>query len=269
MISSTFARLAILLTVLAGFFGDVACAWVPVRAHPQNPYILEFRGQPTLLRTYGPHYGWLFDSSLSYTPHFEVFQRDGMNLTRIWCMGYPADTPENFIQPWQRATTGPNALDGSKKWDLNTWNEAYFTRLKALAQAASDRGIVVEFTFFSVFYYDDLEWQKSPFHPSNNVQGFGSAANRYECLRQNSANALLFEKQQAAVRRVVRELNGFDNVIFEIVNEPFWNEPGIKDSEEIAFHQTLLAAIREEEAVLSNRHLVAHNFPQQIPALSS
>jgi uncharacterized repeat protein (TIGR02543 family) len=245
-----------------------ASAWPPVRAHPQNPYLLEFRGRPTLLRTYGPHYGWLFDSSLSYTPHFNVFQRDGMNLTRIWCMGYPADNPQDFIQPWQRATTGANALDGLKKWDFNTWNEAYFTRLKTMAQAASDRGIVVEFTFFSVFY-EDAEWTRSPFHPSNNVQGYGSAANRYECMRQNSVNALLLERQIAAVRRIVRELNGFDNVTYEIVNEPFWNEPGIKDAEEVAFHNSMLAAIREEEAVLPNRHLVAHNFPQQMSAMSS
>ena len=68
--------------------------------------------------------------------------------------GLPGRRPQDFIQPWQRATTGTNALDGLKKWDLNTWNEAYFTRLKAIAQAASDRGIVVEFTFFSVLYED-------------------------------------------------------------------------------------------------------------------
>ena len=151
-----------------------------------------------------------------------------------------------------------------KKWDLNTWNEAYFTRLKDIAQAASDRGIIVEFTFFSVLYDDIWNGQNSPFHPSNNVQGYGSPTNRYECLRQNSVNALLFERQLAAVRRIVRELNGFDNVTYEIVNEPFWNEPGVKDSEEVAFHNSMLAAIREEEAALPNRHLVAHNFPQQM-----
>ncbi len=261
-------RLGAVVGSIMVFSGSQASAAVPIRAHPQNPYILEFRGEPTLLRTFGPPYEWLFDSTLSYTPYMNTFQRDGMNLTRVWCMGYPAYVPENFTQPWARSASASNALDGLKKWDLNVWNEAYFTRLKAIAQAASDRGIVVEFTLYSVMY-DDLEWRKSPFHPSNNVQGYGSSANRYDCLRQNSANALLLEKQKAAVKRIVRELNGFDNVFFEIVNEPFWNEPGVKDSEEVAFHNTMLAAIREEEATLPNRHLVAHNFPQQISAMSS
>ena len=165
-----------------------------------------------------------------------MLKRDGMNLCRIWCMGYPT-APQRLIQPWQRSTTGTNALDGLKKWDLNTWDEAYFTRLKAIAQAASDRGIVVEFTFFSVLY-DDTEWRRSPFHASNNVQGYGSATNRFDCLRQNSVNALLFERQMAAVKRIVRELNGFDNVYYEIQNEPWWNEPGVKDSEEVAFQNS-------------------------------
>ncbi|MEY3895273.1 MAG: hypothetical protein RLZZ214_792 [Verrucomicrobiota bacterium] len=268
MTPHTLARFAAVLGIFSTFPFHHASAAVPVRAHPQNPYILEFRNKPTLLRTYGPAYGWLFDSSLTYVPHLTVLQRDGMNLSRTWCMGYPADSPQNFIQPWPRSTTGTNALDGLKKWDLNSWNEAYFTRIKAIAQAASDRGVVVEFTLFSVLY-EDAEWTKSPFHPSNNIQGYGSSTSRYDCMRQNSANSLLFEKQKAAVKRIVRELNAFDNVYYEIANEPFWNEAGVKDSEEVAFHNSLLTAIREEEATLPNRHLVAHNYPQQISALST
>ena len=267
MIFSTLARVAVLFFFWAAAVNP-GSAWEPVRAHPLNPYVVEFRGKPTLLRTFGPAYEWLFDSSLTYTPYMDVFHRDGMNLTRIWCIGYPAWTPEHVNQPWPRATTGANALDGLKKWDLSKWNEDYFIRLKAIAQAASDRGIVVEFTFLSVFY-SDLEWQKSPFHPSNNVQGYGASGNRYDSMRQNSANASLMERQTAAVRRIVRELNGFDNVIFEIQNEPFWNEENVKDDEEVAFHNSMLAAIRDEEATLQNRHLVAHNFPQQMAAMSA
>ena len=268
MISSALARMAAVLGILIGFPGNVASAWEPLRAHPQNPYILEFRGQPALLRTFGPRYEWIFDSSHDFIPYLDVFQRDGMNLTRVWCLGYPASPAANFNQPWQRATTGANALDGLRKWDFNTWNEAYFTRLKAFAQAASDRGIAVEFTLFSVFY-NDTEWTKSPFHPSNNVQGYGAPNNRYDCFRENVANASLLAEQKKAVRRIVRELNGFDNVYFEIQNEPFWNEPNINDTEEVAFHNSMLAAIREEQATLPNRHMVAHNFPQRMTTLSS
>lgn len=268
MTPAYFVRLVVIWCFLLGLAGVKASGAEPIRVHPENPYIFEFRGQPTLLRTFGPHYGWVFDSSLSAIPHLDVFQRDGMNLTRIWAIGYPADSPESFIQPWSRSTTGTNGLDGAKKWDLFTWDEAYFTRLKAFVQAASDRGIVVELTLFSVFY-NNTEWNKSPLHGSNNVQGYGSTTNYYDCFRQNSVNAQLLERQLAAVRRIVNELNGFDNVYYEVQNEPWWNETGIKDSEEVAFQNAMLAAIRDEESLLPNRHLVAHNYPQQMSAMSA
>ena len=114
------------------------------------------------------------------------------------------------------------------------------------------------------------EWTSSPFHPSNNVQGYGSSTNRYECMRQNSVNALLFERQMAAVRRIVRELNGFDNVYLRnrqrAVLERARRQGLPRKWRSIT---AMLAAIREEEAMLPNRHLVAHNFPQQMSAMSS
>lgn len=262
------ARLAVALGFLIGLPGDLACAWEPIRAHPQNPYILEFRGHPTVLRTYADSFSAVIDSAIPDAPYLNVLQRDGMNVTRNWCMGFRPDiatTPADFQQPWPRSTINGNALDGLGKWDFSTWNEVFFERLKAFTQAASDRGIVVEFTLFSVFY-TDTNWQEGPFHPSNNVQGYGPN-NWNDSLRPIDAN--LLAAQLAAVRRIVRELNGFDNVYYEIMNEPFWNEPGVKDDQDVAFHNMMLEAIRNEESGLPNRHLVAHNFPQNLASISA
>ena len=259
------ARLAIAIGVLSVLPGTLAPAAEPIRAHPENPHIFEFRGKPTLLRTFGTSYDWLFDSSLQFTPYFDVLQRDGMNLVRAWCFAFPVWHPVDMVQPWPRATSGGNALDGLRKWDLSSWDQAYFDRLKAFAQAASDRGMVVEFTLFSSFYSDE-DWEAGPFHPANNVQGYGPN-NRHDCLRPVDANLLAVQK--AAVRRIVRELNAFDNIYFEVQNEPFWNQAGVKDAQEAAFMNTMLAEIRAEEASLPNRHLVAHNFPQQMSAMSA
>lgn len=261
----SFSRFALILGMFFISLGAPASAQVTLRVHPQNPHILEFRGKPTVLRTYAAGYDWLFDSSLQYIPYMNVLQRDGMNLCRAWCFAFPVWNASDMIQPWPRSTTNGNALDGLGKWDLSAWNPAYFDRIKAFAQAASDRGIVVEFTFFSTLYADD-QWRAGPFHPSNNVQGYGPN-NRYDCLRPVNAN--LLAAQKAAVRRIVRELNGFDNVYFEVQNEPFWNEPGVKDDQEVSFQNTMLAEIRAEEATLPKRHLVAHNFLQKLTTMSS
>lgn len=267
MMTHLFARLAAVLGFLIVFPGNPLAA-EPIRAHPQNPYIFEFRGKPTVLRTFGESYSSVINSSRAYIPYLDVLKRDGMNLTRVWCLGFPPDyytNPSTFLQPWPRSTSSGNALDGAGKWDFSAWNESFFTRLKAFAQAASDRGIVVEFTLFSVFY-EDAVWRAGPFHPSNNVQGYGPN-NWNDSLRLVNAN--LVAAQKAAVRRIVRELNGFDNVYFEIMNEPFWNEPGTKDTQDVAFENEMLAVIRDEESTLPNRHLVAHNFPQQVASMST
>jgi len=255
------------LAVLATFPAQHANAWDALSANPKNPYILQFRGQPKVLRTFGQHYDAVVNSGMDYLPYLNILQRDGMNLTRVLLLGFIDDTPTAalFSQPWPRSSASGTALDGLGKWDLSQWNEAYFTRLNAFAQACSDHGIVIELSLFCTFYVDS-QWQASPFNPSNNVQGYGPVS-RYDSLRPVDVN--LLAAQQAAVRRIVIELNRFDNIYYEVHNEPFWNEPGVKDAQEVDFQNRTLATIRAAEVGLPNRHLVAHNFPQQSAAMSS
>jgi hypothetical protein len=173
--------------------------------------------------------------------------------------------PAAYVQPWKRIAGQGNALDGLPKWDFSTWNEDYFTRLNAVAQACSDRGSAIELSLFCV-QYTDAQYRTSPFNPANNRQGIGPA-NRYDSMRLVDTN--LVAAQEAVVRRIVREMNRFGNVYDEIQNAPFWNEPGVKDAAEVAFHHRMLDAIRDEESRLPNRHFMAHNFPQQLGSLST
>ncbi len=269
-------RLPMMIGMIAMMMADPANAWQPLRAHPQNPYILEFRDQPAVLRTYGEHYSSVINSNFDFIPYLDILRRDGMNLTRAFLVGFRlaegdynqsplSPAPAAYVQPWKRVAGQGNALDGLPKWDLSTWNEEYFTRLNAFAQACSDRGIAIELTLFCV-QYSDPQWRTTPFNPANNRQGVGPA-NRYDVTRLVDAN--LVAAQEAVVRRIVREMNRFDNVYYEIVNEPFWNEPGVRDAEEVAYHHRMLAVIRDEESRLPNRHLVAHNFPQHLNTLSA
>ncbi len=270
-----FLRLATSIGILAGFSTLAANAFEPIRAHPQNPYILEFRDQPTVLRTFAEQYSSVINSNFDFVPYLNVLQRDGMNLTRAFLLGFrlvQSDNsssplvvaPANFVQPWPRANTSGNALDGLGKWNFAVWNEDYFVRLNAFAQACSDRGVVIELTLFCS-QYDNSHWAASPFHPANNVQGYGPASH-FDSMRLVDAN--LVAVQEAAVRRIVREVNRFDNIYYEIQNEPFWNDPGVKDAQEVAFHNRMLEVIRDEESRLPNQHLVAHNFPQYANTLS-
>ncbi len=71
----------------------------------------------------------------------------------------------------------------------------------------------------------------SPLHPSNNVNGLAPiAADDAHTL----ANGALLAHQEAMVRKVVAELNAFDNVYFEIQNEPDATSPDTRDIPAVA-----------------------------------
>jgi len=275
--SGIFLRAAVALCVLLSCI--ITMPGQTLRAHPENPRIFEFRGQPTILRTFGEQYGSVINMDFNYTSYLNTLQQDGMNLTRVLLVGFHPNEDDlndtinppihRFIQPWPRKPSAGTALDGYGKWDLSVWNEAYFTRLRSFVAACEARGVIVELTMFNTFYFSE-QWDFSPFNPLNNVQGIGpntGVNSRYDSMRP--VNAALYAAQQAVLRRIVREVNSYDNVYFEIQNEPFWNQHGVQDAAEVTFHNTMLAAIRDEESTLPKRHLVAHNFPQQINNLSA
>ena len=68
------------------------------------------------------------------------------------------------------AATTPGYAGGGNKFDLEQWDAEYFKRFHDFLAAASERGIVVEISLFSS-HYGDVQWNLSPFHPANNVNG--------------------------------------------------------------------------------------------------
>jgi hypothetical protein len=95
--------------------------------------------------------------------------------------------------------------------------------LKNFVQEAGSRGIVVEMTLFSSLYRDE-GWKSSPLNGINNVNKIDSIARKNV---QTLDNGRLLKYQENMVRKIVAELKGFDNVFYEIQNEP-WADFGIK-----------------------------------------
>ena len=120
---------------------------------------------------------------------------------------------------------------------------------------ASARGIVVELTLFSNTYNPGV-WALNPLNIENNINGVGDIEWQDYNSRRDQA---LFERQMAYVRKIVREVNKYDNFYFEVCNEPgsFSQAPENASAEEIIDWQ---AAIRQvilsEEAALPQKHLI-------------
>src|SRR5436190_17820888 len=202
-----------------------------LQLHPRNPHYFLFRGKPTVLITSGEHYGAVLNLDFNYVKYLDTLAKDGLNLTRTFAGAYCepsgafniasntlAPAPNRFICPWARCDR-PGYANGGNKFDLTKWDEAYFKRLKDFVAKASKRGVVVELNFFTPFYEENI-WELSPVNARNNINGIGHVArtNVYTLTHNGGVLAV----HEAMVRKIVTELNGFDNLYYELCNEPYF-----------------------------------------------
>lgn len=259
----------------------------PICLHPDNSRYFLFRGKPTVLVTSTEHYGAVINTAFDYIAYLDMLQSYGFNLTRICCLlretesefkgmlGYRntlAPRPERYVGPWKRGNT-PGHLDGGNKLDLDQWDQDFFTRLRDFCAKASERGIIVEVTMFSQYYNNkpDGPWTLCPLNPLNNECGQGAEGyNRF----MSCDNKQLLAWQESMARKVVSELAGYDNVYFEICNEPPYpqqertdlpeDHPEILGEKAISEWQNRIAeAIGDEEARHGAHHMVAVGDPHE------
>ena len=86
---------------------------------------------------------------------------------------------------------------------------------------------------------------------ANNVNGIGKVG-KHEVYTTDKEPSLL-AVQQAMVRKIVTELNDFDNVYYEICNEPYFG--GVTP----AWHDSITNVIVATEKALPNNHLISRN----------
>ena len=234
----------------------------PIALDPQNPHYFLFRGRPTVLITSTEHYGAVMNADFYYPLYLSELQSYGFNLARLFSGVYVEDfaafniarntlapAPMRFICPWARSNQ-PGYAGGGNKFDLHQWDPAYFHRLKDFVAQAGKRGIVVEMVLFCP-YYGDSQWDLSPIKASNNIEGIGDLP-RTKAL--TLGNGPLLAIQDAMVRKIVTELRDFDNVYYEICNEPYFG--GVT----IAWQNHIAEIIKGTEAAFPVKHLIAQNI---------
>ena len=144
---------------------------IPIRIHPLNPKLFEFRGRPLVLVTATEHYGSVMNRPFRYERYLEDAADKRMTLTRLFLLFRELQSPRNphstckpdssdYVTPFPR--TGPGrANNGEPKFDLDRCNPEYFERLHGFLSVASRRGIVVEVTLLSNTYADSV-WALNP-----------------------------------------------------------------------------------------------------------
>jgi hypothetical protein len=235
----------------------------PLRLHPDNPHYFLFRGRPTLLITSGEHYGAVLNADFDYRRYLDALAADGLNNTRLFVGAYcePAGAfniarntlaPEagRFLCPWARSDQ-PGYANGGNKFDLSRWDQAYFARLKDFVQQAAERAIVVEVNLFCPFYQDDM-WHLSPMNGRNNVNNLGDVPR--EKVYTLDGHGGLLAVQENLVRKVAEELQGADNLYYEIMNEPYARDVPM------AWQRRMIDVLVAAERRLGRRHLISLNI---------
>lgn len=224
------ALLSLVVLLVLALARAIVCAAEPIRLHPDNPRYFQWRGQPAIIITSGEHYGAVLNLDFDYRRYLDTLAKDKLNGTRLWSGAYvetggdfkiAANTldpaPGRFIAPWARSDQA-GYEDGGNKFDLTRWDEAFFKRLKDFVAYAAKKGVVVEVNLFCPMYEESM-WTVCPMNARNNVNGLGKIA-RQDVLTFDKSGGLL-AVQEAMVRKFAAELRDFDNVTFEIVNEPY------------------------------------------------
>jgi hypothetical protein len=238
------------------------CAPAPIQLHPDNPHYFFWRGRPTVLIGSTEHYGAVLNGDFDYTKYLKTLQADGLNLTRTFSGAY-CEAVGNFnianntlapaagklMCPWARSDQDGYA-GGGKKFDLTKWDPKYFERLKDFIAQADEAGVVVELVLFCPFYEDSM-WAISPMNAKNNVNGV-SVVGREQVYALKDEKLTAIQKEM--VRKIVTELKGFQNLYYEICNEPYFG--GVT----LEWQAVIAQTITETEKNFGLAHLIAQNI---------
>ena len=231
--------------------------------YPQNSRYLQYHGKPVLLVTSGEHYGAVLNKDFDNRTYLNTLAADGLNLTRVFSGAYYepqgafniarntlAPPGTRFIAPWARSRT-PGAIGGGEKFDLDRWDDRYFTRLKDFVKHARSKNIIVEMNVFCPFY-EEVQWSLSPMNPRNNIQNLGEiAAENVYTLTQHGG---LLPVQEKLLQKLADELKDDGNVYFEICNEPYIKQ--LADD----WQRHMTDVLAQHEADRPNKHLISWNI---------
>lgn len=261
-----------ILLIWLGAFKHSFAQMKPISLHPSNPHYFQYQNKPLILITSAEHYGAVLNLDFDFVKYLNELASKNLNLTRVFSGAYIepigafnieknvlAPAEGRYIAPWIRSTH-PGFKGGGNKFDLSQWDEAYFIRLKQFMHEAQQRNIIVEFTLFCPFY-EKKQWVLSPMHPDNNINNIPETGKDSVYTLDHSGPLLRIQEQ--LVSRIVSELNGFSNVIFEICNEPYFGGVSMDWQHHIA------TLIEETEKTLPQKHLISQNIANDSARISN
>ncbi|NJN28566.1 MAG: hypothetical protein HC819_22615 [Cyclobacteriaceae bacterium] len=154
--------------------------------------------------------------------HLDLLQSAGGNYVR------------NTMSSRDDGNLWPFAQNEDGLYDLNRWNEAYWSRFDHFLKACSIRDIVVQIELWATFDFYGEPWAVNPFNPKNNVNytsdrvHLRSEINSHPVMTENDffrsvpsqhCNLKLLEYQQLFMDKLLSYSLAYGNVLYCIDNE--------------------------------------------------
>ncbi|MHC4443850.1 MAG: hypothetical protein ACYTF1_01690 [Planctomycetota bacterium] len=274
MYRSTSFNVFVILCV-AAFAVNTALAG-PLAVHSGNSRFIDDGSGRAILLT-GAHTWAEFQTyqseSFDYADWLDELVSHDHNFMRGWTWEDDYYTPTIFTKP-------------GSLYDLDSYNSSFITRFKDRIEDAADEGLYLSIMLFQGWSVDKKPscaktggyrspdpWPQNPYKASNNNEtGYSdptrttefctSPSNSYdhgiaiytlssETPYPPAVDSDILVKQKNYVKKMIDELNGYDNIIWEIGNE--------MEDTTINFQYHIIDYIKSYEAGKSNQHLVWMN----------
>lgn len=180
---------------------------------------------------------------LDFDAYVKFLTEHGLNFTLLWRTEMPkfcglplfeGSAPDITVapHPWQR--TGPGkATDGGLKFDLTKFDQSFFDRLRARAEALKNAGIYVGVYLFTGEFLNVYRCSSDgyPFTGANNINGVDDG---YTTGRKGKGSVTMTAPspitafQDAFVEKTIDTLNDLPNVLWIVSEEApndstWWN----------------------------------------------
>lgn len=204
--------------------------------------------------------------TLDFDAFVKFLTAHGHNFTLLWTVempksgSIPSPAPSGFtISPFPWKRTGPGtATDGGLKFDLTTFDQAFFDRLRTRVQALNNAGIYVGVYLFTGEFLNIFRCASDgyPLTGANNINGvddgYAGGKQGTNAVTMNAPNTLT-KFQDAYVEKAIDTLNDLPNVLWVVSEEApsnslWWNN-----------HQ--ISHIRTYESGKAHRHPIGYAAP--------
>ena len=126
-----------------------------IQPYSQNPQYWQYKGEPVMLL------------GGSQTDHIFLLEGLREHLDEMYAVG--ANYVRNTMSQREGKELKPHKLLPDGKFDMDQWNEEYWTRFQNMLKWTAEREIFVQIEVWDRFDYSTEHWQISPWNPSNNV----------------------------------------------------------------------------------------------------